>query len=381
MIPESDFLQLMTEADWQAITAPWPSRPHEEREVTCRFARNGFDWDMHGTVYLPETPRGDHAFVMTHGGAGSEAELHETPDGRPGLAPLLAGLGYPVLSVTYAGHWPPGGSWTGPVEGRRPVYLLDRDLPAEEIAERNRRCTFNLQVEGMARLADAHLPGHRILAFGHSTGGPMSMFLPRFLTRSTVTAILGWGSGGPDGWYREWMDWAERKETPLYPLDGLAHRSADSFARMGYVDPPELCPWGGAAEYTAWADRRKSQMKTALCDNQHMANIARLKEYARATGLPEAEFLDHLRDPDPDWLAATDVLLLVGENDRNHWGRGTTRAEKLEVFMGRKFAQRSRSCKVIALPGYGHFGFVGLGHERIAWLWARVLDSGAFALG
>jgi hypothetical protein len=141
----------------------------------------------------------------------------------------------------------------------------------------------------------------------------------------------------------------------------------------------ELCPWGGAEGYMAWGDKYKSQMKTGLCDNQHGANVERLKAYARRTGLPESEYLDHLHDPDPRWLARTNVLLLVGENDRNHWFYGKTIADKLEIFMGEKFAQRTPRTRVVLIPRYGHFGYVGLHNEKIAYVWLWALKSGYFA--
>ncbi len=60
-----------------------------------RFHRNGFDWDIRGTLFEPAGGReAKTGFVLLHGGAGSEMELVETPDGRPGLAPLLADEGF-----------------------------------------------------------------------------------------------------------------------------------------------------------------------------------------------------------------------------------------------------------------------------------------------
>ena len=100
-------------------------------DAWTRYQRNGYDWDMHGTLYTPEKetdPR--RAFVFFHGGAGSEKIMDLTPDGRPGLARVLAAQGFKVLALTYPGHYPLGGVWKQPIAERNPIYLKDRDLPA-----------------------------------------------------------------------------------------------------------------------------------------------------------------------------------------------------------------------------------------------------------
>jgi pimeloyl-ACP methyl ester carboxylesterase len=231
----------------------------------------------------------------------------------------------------------------------------------------------------MARLTDKHLAGYKVLSFGHSTGGPMAMALQRFLKKATVTGIVGWASGGPDGWSHEWSRWLGEKPPRIRPIDSMQWRSSESFRGAGYEDAREITPWGGAEEYTVWGDRFKSQMKTSLCDNQHDGNVEILKEYAKRTGLPEREFLDHLRDPDPEWLGRTSVLLLVGENDRNHWFYGKTEKQKQEVAMGEKFALRTPRTRVVLVPKYGHFGYVGLHNEKIAYAWLWALKDGFFA--
>ena len=95
---------------WLGIGAPYAEVPYTTKDVIARYSRNGYDWDIHGTLYIPkrEAVPGT-AFFLTHGGAGSEKEVHETPDGRPGLAPVLAAQGFRCLAVTYPGHYPPGG--------------------------------------------------------------------------------------------------------------------------------------------------------------------------------------------------------------------------------------------------------------------------------
>lgn len=375
----SDLLLKPTFDEWLSTTRPRFRTEFEKRSVIKRFYRNGYEWDVHGTLYAPtrEAVPGI-GFVLFHGGAGSEKEVEETPDGRPGLAAVLAGLGYKCLAVTYPGHIPASGEWLEPVASRHPQYLLDRLLPTDEIERRNEVCTYNTIVAGAALLVDELMPSYRLISFGHSTGGPMSVSLTKFLTKASIFGIVGWGSGGPDGWYREWVEFCSAKKDPIAPPNMIARRTVDSFRRAGYEDAQDLCPWGGADEYFQWADRYKSQLKTSLCDNQHWAQVEALKLTAERSGLPEEEYLDHLYDPDPVWLSRVGVLLLVGANDRNHWLIGQTERLKLEMFMGYKFQQRARNAKVVLIPRFGHFGYVGSHNEKIAYYWVHALLNGYF---
>ncbi|MDF2114388.1 hypothetical protein PY365_02280 [Roseiarcaceae bacterium H3SJ34-1] len=365
--------------EWLSVAAPAEAQTFHKSAVTQRFGRNGYEWDIHGTLYTPERERlPGIGFVLFHGGAGSEKEVEETPDGRPGLASVLAAQGFRCLAVTYPGHIPASGIWDTPVSEREPVYLLDRQLSPAEIADRHDKCTFNTIVEGAALLVEASMPGYQLLAFGHSTGGPMSMFLYRFLRSARVIGIVGWGSGGPDGWYREWVEWCSHKKDAVAGPNSISRRSVESFRKAGYEDTLELCPWGTAEDYFTWANRFKSQLKTGLCDNQHSAHVNALVATAKRVGLPVDEYIDCLRDPDPDWLAGVGVLLMVGENDRNHWLIGATEEKKLEIFMGTKFAQRARRTKVVLVSRYGHFGYVGAYNEKIAFIWVEALMAGFF---
>ena len=340
--------ELLLEMEWDgwlAMPAPYGEVGYATREVTARYERNGYEWDIHGTLYTPDRDAGPgRAVVVFHGGAGSERIMDSTPDGRPGLARVLASQGFVTLAVTYPGHYPPGGVWTEPVPQRMPVYLLDRQLPAEEIMDRNLKCTFNTILQGAGLLTDRHLPGRDVLAFGHSTGGPMAAHLYRFVQHARVTGLLGFGSGGPDGWRKEWRDQTGAEEYREIPVEQLSRRSPESFRAARYEDPEDLTPWGGPDEYMAWANPMRSQMKTSLCDNQHNAAVRILDRYVERTGLPREEYYDHLQDPDPEWLKSIGALLVVGENDKGHWLRGDRLGDKREMFMGAKYAAGARGC-------------------------------------
>jgi pimeloyl-ACP methyl ester carboxylesterase len=374
-----ELLLKLTWDEWLSVSAPFEKVDFSTEEVTGRFSRNGYEWDMHGTLYAPEQEVDSRrAFVCFHGGAGSEKIMDLTPDGRPGLARVLASQGFKALALTYPGHYPPGGVWREPIPERMPVYLMDRELPLEEIKDRNLKCTFNTILQGAGLLTDRHLSGREILGFGHSTGGPMAAHLTRFSRKTKVIGLVGFGSGGPDGWRLEWRNQTGAEKYVEKPIDHVSRRSPDSFRESGYIDPPDLTPWGGADDYIRLVSPLRSQMKTSLCDNQHNAALAILEEYPKRTDLPREEYFDHLQEPDPNWLKTIKVLLTVGENDRGHWVRGERLQDKREMFMGAKYAAATRGAHVVLIPRYGHVGYAELYNEKIAYLWLWAVRSGYF---
>jgi len=375
----NELLLKLTWDEWLTVNAPFENVDFSVEDVTVRYHRNGYDWDMHGSLYSPVRevdPR--RGFVCFHGGAGSEKIMDLTPDGRSGLARVLASQGFKALALTYPGHYPPGGVWQQPIPERMPVYLLDRELPIEEIEDRNLKCTFNTILQGAGLLTDQHLSGREILGFGHSTGGPMAAHLTRFSKKTKIIGLVGFGSGGPDGWRKEWRDKTGAEKYVEKPIDHVSKRSPDSFKASGYVDPEDLTPWGGADDYIRLVSPLRSQMKTSLCDNQHNAAVGILEEYPKRTGLPREEYFDHLQEPDPNWLKTIKVLLTAGENDKGHWVKGDRLQDKREMFMGAKYAATTRGAHVVLIPRYGHVGYAELHNEKIAYLWLWAVKSGYF---
>jgi pimeloyl-ACP methyl ester carboxylesterase len=379
-LKSGELLLKLTWDEWLAVSAPFENVNFSVEDVTVRYHRNGYDWDMHGTLYTPEKEFDSRpAFVCFHGGAGSEKIMDLTPDGRPGLARVLASQGFNALALTYPGHYPPGGVWKQPIPERTPIYLMDRELPMEEINDRNLKCTFNVILQGAGLLADNHLAGKNIIGFGHSTGGPMAAHLTRFSKKTKVIGLVGFGSGGPDGWRKEWRDKTGAEKYTEKPVDHISKRSPDSFKASGYVDPEDLTPWGGADDYIRIVSPLRSQMKTSLCDNQHNAAVGILEEYPKRTGLPREEYFDHLQDPDPNWLKTIRVLLIAGENDKGHWvNNGAPLENKREMFMGTKYAATTRGAHVVLIPRYGHVGYAELYNEKIAYLWLWAFKACSF---
>jgi pimeloyl-ACP methyl ester carboxylesterase len=365
--------------EWLTIEAPYSDVKISSQDVIARYNRNGYDWDTHGTLFTPEKEfDSNRAFVFFHGGAGSEKIMDLTPDGRPGLARVVASQGFKVLALTYPGHYPKGGVWKQPIPERMPVYLMDRELPTEEILDRNLKCTFNVILQGAGLLTDEHFAGREIIGFGHSTGGPMAAHLTRFSNKTQVIGLVGFGSGGPDGWRLEWRNKTGAESYREIPIEHISRRSPDSFKNSGYVDPEDLTPWGGADDYIRLISPLRSQMKTSLCDNQHNAALGILEEYPKRTGLPREEYFDHLQEPDPEWLKTIRVLLTVGENDKGHWVKGERLEDKRELFMGAKYAASTRGTHVVLIPRYGHVGYSELYNEKIAYLWLWALKAGYF---
>ena len=176
--------------EWQEVVPPYEGVSFTQRNVFTRFKRNGYDWDIQGILYTPEEEADPSvAVVMFHGGAGSAYGKDRTPDGRPGLPRILASQGFKVLNLTYPGHYPPGGVWKENVATRQPWYLLDKKLDNSEIYDRNLKCTFNVILQGSAQLVDQNFAGRKILAHGHSTGGPMAAHLYRF-TKNNITSKI-----------------------------------------------------------------------------------------------------------------------------------------------------------------------------------------------
>lgn len=366
---------------WLSVNPAFGETQFSKREVTTRFARNGYEWDIHGSLYTPAREVDPSlAFVFFHGGADSEDVFDLTPDGRPGQARVLAAQGFTVLAISYPGHYPPGGVWRAPIASRQPIYLLDRDLPAEEVLDRNLKCTFNTILQGAGQLVSQALKGRDILAWGHSTGGPMAAALQEFAPDVKVVGLTNFGTGGPDGWRKAWREETGAEKYTELPIDHVSRRSPHTYKEAGYEDPPDLTPWGGPNELFAWAaNAHRSQIKTALCDNQHRGITTMLEQYPARTGLPREEFFSHLSDPDPAWLRTIAVLALVGDNDKGHWVAGQEIEQKREMYMARRYREAgARANHVVLIPRYGHFGFMEAHNEKFVHLWLWALKAGYF---
>jgi hypothetical protein len=377
---------LIGDLDWptfMAVEPPYPATGFFRREVTAGYHHNDYDWDIHGSVYTPfRNALPGHAFVLIHGGGVNELDFHETPDGRPGLASVLAAQGFEVLTPSYPGLWPPGGRWTVPVTQRKPCYLLDQGLGDEEINDRLLKATYQVYMHGIGLLVEKCLGRRKLFAHGHSTGGPMAADLHKYLTTATVTGILGWGSGGPDGWILRWRQehLPPQASHAARSLTEINYRTVDEYrSRLGYEDFPDLTPWGRLEQRFELTSDTTPTFNPPLQNVSHLGPVEQLDAYQRATGLPREEYVGHLGEPDPAFLETVKVLLLVGENDLNHWKAGGQRPEeRQDGYVAKRYADRTRGAHLIVVPRYTHMGHWALHNEKLAYLWLWAVRSGHF---
>lgn len=381
----------LVKLDWQTfldINAPYPETPFVEREVQARYDRNGYDWDIHGTLYVPnrQTLPG-YVFVLIHGGGVNELDFQATPDGRPGLARVLASQGFEVLTPSYPGLWPPGGRWQAPINERKPFFILDRKLGDDEISDRLLKATYPVYMQGIATLIETHLAGRNVFAMGHSTGGPMAVDLYEYLTTAKVKGIVGWGSGGCEKWLALWREKAGQVPivvgSPGTPgesaLGTVIYRSVEEYRRFGYEDMPELTPWGRLEQRFELVEKTTPMFNPDLQVTSHQGDTEKLEAYRRATRLPREEYITHEKDPDPEFLRSIRVLLVVGENDKNHAKVGGERLEDtMEGFVTRLYAERTNGARLVWVPRFTHMGHWALHNEKIAYLWLWAIRSGYF---
>ena len=382
--------ELLIKLYWQTfldINAPYANTDFSEKEVQERFNRNGYDWDIHGRLYVPhkETLPG-YSFVLIHGGGVNELDFQVTPDGRPGLARVLAAQGFQVLTPSYPGLWPPGGKWKERVKMRKPFYVLDRQLSDDEMSDRLLKATFQVYMQGISMLVNKYLAGQKLYAMGHSTGGPLAANLYKYLVTARVVGIVGWGSGGFNAWMSRWREKTGvphlfGRDSADRPLGSISYRTVDEYRHSGeYEDMREMTPWGGLEERFQLVMETTPTFNPELQRVSTQGNIRRLEEFQRATGLPREEYIGHLEEPDPDFLSGIKVLLMVGENDKSYWRKGGEHPEeRQEGFVAGLYAQKTKGAHLILLPKYTHMGHWALHNEKFVYLWLWAIKSGYFA--
>jgi hypothetical protein len=364
--------------DWLSVTAPHAEVAYTRKRVAKRYSRNGYEWDIHASIWQPEKEVDPSvAFVMCHGTNGSECNMELTPDGRPGMARVLASQGFKVMTLSYPGHYGPGenGAWTNPVEDRLPRYLDDRELSKDEITDRMFKCTFDTNVMGVGMLVDEHLAGRRLIG----TNGPMCGSLPLFIKKAELVGVAtAYGHGGTDGWRLAWREKYGLDSAHGLDIDDIQRKTPKKLRASGYENDQDLTPWGRAEEYIKNVSIMRSQMKTSLCVNQHDAMTDLMEEYPKRTGLSRGEYFDYLKMPRAEDVKKQSVLMLVGEKDKKHWIYGDTEEAKREVFMGYKYAENSQHVHVGLLPRHGHLGHGELHNEKAVYLWLWAHKAGYF---
>jgi len=310
--------------------------------AVVRFPCYGMDWDISG---LRLESRCDTAaqlpwLVILNGGSANFYEFFLDPLNRPGLGQYLAQKAN-VLLVTIPGNFKYGG-WTEPVSERSPQYLLDQDLPPDEVLVRNAIFTNRLIIAGLERLILAHTDGD-VLIVGHSTSGEMA-----YLAKGTAALnerlkgrFLGWGSGGPAGLRKAWEEEQGLREASVRnvskypPLWQVRGRNADNYLRSGYIGPLNPCKAPGlsdrdvAERWLSLEGRRRPNFKQVLQDVEHTGMVELLPKLKSELADVLARTGSKLKQTDieADLFSANHSLLsgyrkmawVVGKWDQGHW--------------------------------------------------------------
>jgi hypothetical protein len=145
--------------------------------------------------------------------------------------------------------------------------LLDRELPAAEVAARNAMFTFALVADGVAQLIERATSGPVVIA-GHSPSGEVQFLLQHRLSSRMHGRSLGWGTGGPASIRREWTV----PVSPKTPLTNVRARTPEEYAQR-YVGP--LTPLGPgtplkiAERWFLRENRRRPQFQQPLQDLEY----------------------------------------------------------------------------------------------------------------
>ncbi|MFH0748783.1 MAG: alpha/beta hydrolase [Candidatus Bathyarchaeota archaeon] len=359
-LKRNDLLLELTWDELMSINAPFPETKYSIREVIARYSRNGYDWDIHGTLYFPEKEAiSGNAIVMVHGGGVNELTFNRTPHGL-GWAHILASQGFKILTISYPGLWPPNGSWPTNPQERTPIFLLDREIASAELKDRILKYTFNLVVQGIATLVNQNLCGNNILVFGHSIGARLVIDLGKF-PNIKIVGILGFASLGAKIWEDELQEKVLQRKTEGKPK----------------AEKPTL--------------EKLTQFRRIL-PNTHEPRIllpllrthAELEECVRLSGLQREEYFDNslTKEPEAKWLINKKVLLVIGENDdvapSHNWPKDQLLDVRPAYYIAQKFSHITRATHLVIVPRYGHTGHLELNSEKITYLWLWAIKSNYF---
>jgi pimeloyl-ACP methyl ester carboxylesterase len=355
--------ELMWKPSWDEylqIEPPFPTTSYSIQEVTARYRRNGYNWDIHGKLYTPEQEAmPDTAILMVHGGSVNESTFDKIPHNRPGWARVVAAQGFRVLTISHPGLWPPGGVWPKNAAERKPIFLLDKEIDSQELEDRLLKYTFNLVVQGIATLVDLNLSGRKLLVFGHSIGARLVVDLWRFTKMVHVTGILGFGSLGPKIWEYELQAKIDR-QTGVKRLR-TARPSRKTLTRFLSILP---------------------ETQTPRIFLQAVRTPTELEAYVKLTGLPRDEYFDNTltRAPDKAWLNRIKVLLLIGENDNlRYWRKDRPLKDRLAYYIATKFSETTAGTHLVIVPRFTHTGHLELQSENMTYLWLWAIKSGWFS--
>lgn len=348
---------------------------YSARWHVVRYRHYGLDWDITGLLLTPARPSaGLPTVAFINGGSANWYEFFVTPLNGPAVGQYLAQR-VPVLLISIPGNYRSGG-WDEPPAVRKPAYLIDRELGADETKLRNAIYTFTLVVEGVRQLVERATRGPLLIA-GHSTGGEIQ-FLLRDALRTRLNGLsLGWGTGGPASLRRSWEHVAASglrltASAALYPpISVVRERTVAEYART-YIGP--LNPLGPgtpanvAGRWFARENRRRPQFKQPLQDIEHRGERERragieaeIRELAgrSAVRVPAeqivADLFSTLRTPIDGYRR---MIWTTAAGDDGHWDPDPAKAR--ELFVAKAFQQANPKAEVrvlvfdVPMSHYGH---------------------------
>jgi len=348
--------------------------------IVERYKRYNLDWDITGLKLTSLDPDAKHYpwIVIMNGGAANLYEFFVDLKNRPGWAQFLAQK-LNVMVVTIPGNFKYGG-WETPIESldRQPQYLLDRDLPMQEIEMRNCLLTNSVVLQGVKALVMKHTEGDLLLV-GHSTSGEISAMADddADLRTRMKGRYLGWGSGGPARLGGERMGAAlnsgeggSREKLPQLELLNRRDVANYSHGYSGFLNPLYEAGMSHAQIAGAWLKseaRRRPQFKQPIQDLEHGGGIG------QKSGNP---WRIDIEDVNKDLFAADyarmdgykQMVWTVGHFDRNHW-LPEDPMKAYEVYVAGRYRARDPQAKIRLIvwdPPMTHYGHLELPRELAA---------------
>ena len=337
-----------------------------------RYKVYGIDWDIPGLMLTPSKPiAGLPTMVIINGGSSNWYEFFVDPLNAPGLGQYLAQR-VPTLIVTIPGNFRHGGWSEGKYENRVPGYVLDRDVPPEELKIRNAAYTFRVVADGVAAIIEKVVQGPVVIV-GHSTGGELQFMLKDRLKSRLRGLSLGWGTGGPASLAAMQEFRGERGADDYLHVRELRARPNSGHAR-GYLGP--LNPvWDASKSREAMAehwmgleDRRRPKFKQPLQDMEHNS-ADNLRENA-ATQIRETlagnklginsddvirDLFSTMKSPAAGYAK---MIWTTAQLDDGHWNPDTTKARELQVANEFRKANPGVPIRVmvfdVPMTHYGH---------------------------
>lgn len=338
-----------------------------------RYKTYGLDWDIPGLLLTPAKPADPKlpTMVIINGGSSNVYEFFVDPLNRPGLGQYL-GQRVQTLIVTIPGNFRYGG-WSEPKHEKRiPGYVLDRDVPADELKVRNAVYTFRVVADGVAAIVEQVVKGP-VVIIGHSTGGELQFMLKDRLKAQLRGMSLGWGTGGPAS-LSAMQEFRGARSADDYLHVSLLRDRPNSGYTSGYLGP--LNPvWNDketraqmAEHWMGLEETRRPKFKQPLQDMEHNS-ADNLREHAASQiretlkgnkfGVnPDGPIRDLFSTMKSSQTGYTKMIWTTAALDDGHWNKDISKARELLVANEFRKANPTAQIRVllfdVPMTHYGH---------------------------